>query len=77
MASEVIISDNGYRGSVVTFSSTAELSIKFSDHKEISTFNAAVDSIPLMGYQTRIDKALRLTQSQMFTRRNGARVGAR
>lgn len=36
-------------------------------------FNRAVDGIPLMGQQTRIDKALRTVQKYMFSEVNGAR----
>ena len=69
------VSDNGSRASVLTFSSSSELSIKFGDHFDINNFNAAVDSIPLMGSTTRIDRALRLTQKEMFKPENGARSG--
>lgn len=61
------------KASVITFSSRTELSIKFSDYKNASNFNAAVDGIPLMGYQTRIDKALQQAKTEMFSRQNGAR----
>ena len=67
------VSDDGSRSSVVTFSYYAEHSITFKDHKDITSFNAAVDAIPLMGSTTRIDKALRLTQKEMFKIDNGAR----
>ena len=75
LASKFIIRGKGVRGSVVTFSSNAQLSIKFNDHDKTSTFNKAIDNIPLMGFETKIDRALRLTQSQMFTQNNGARAG--
>ena len=75
LASKFSISEHGIRGSVVTFSSFTLLSIKFNEHYQTSTFNVAVDKIPLIGLKTRIDKALRLTQSQMFTQNNGARHG--
>lgn len=67
------ITNNDVQASVVTFSSWAQLSIKFSDHKTTDAFNAAVDAIPLMGLQTRIDKALRKAQSDMYIAANGAR----
>lgn len=69
------INNNNARSSVITFSSTSELSIKFNDHSSTDSFNAAVDAIPLMGLQTRIDKALNLARDEMFTTRNGARPG--
>ena len=44
-----------------------------NDHFDITSFNRAVDAIPLMGFTTRIDRALRLAQKKMFTEGNGAR----
>ena len=63
------------RAGVITFSHNVEHSIKLNDHTDLASFNAAVDAIPLMGSVTRIDKALRLTQKEMFTVANGARAG--
>jgi len=68
------ISKDGPRASVVTFSLKAELSIKFKDYFDITSFNNAVDAIPLMGRLTRIDLALRVAQNDMFTTKNGARA---
>ena len=67
------VSGDGSRAGVITFSVNAEHSIKMKDHADISSFNAAVDAIPLMGFTTRIDKALRLAQNELFTLENGAR----
>ena len=75
MTSKFIIKDQGVRASVVTFSSYSVLSIKFNDYNTTSTFNAAVNNIPLIGLATRIDSALRLVQKEMFTQENGARPG--
>lgn len=69
------VSSNGSRAGVVTFSYYTEHSIKLNDHSDIGSFSRAVDRIPLMGSTTRIDKALRLTQNEMFTLPNGARPG--
>ena len=69
------VSKDGSRAGIVTFSYYAKLSIKLSDHTDIFAFNDAVDVIPLMGSTTRIDKALRLTQNELFTLENGARPG--
>ena len=68
-------SPDGNRAGVVTFSHDVEHSIKLKDHKNIYSFNAAVDAIPLMGSTTRIDRALRLTQRELFAPENGARPG--
>ena len=67
------ISADGSRVGVVTFSFNAEHSIKLKDHSDKSSFNAAVDAIPLMGSTTRIDRALRLTQKELFAAENGGR----
>ena len=75
LVSNFDITVNDVRSSVVTFSSRSELSIKFSDHSTTSSFNSAVDAIPLMGLLTRIDRALRTTQREMFLTANGARTG--
>lgn len=75
LASSFDITKNDVRASVITFSSHSELSIKFNDHTDTGSFNAAVDAIPHMGYQTRIDKALMLAQNAMFKEENGARKG--
>ena len=75
LASTFGVSDKESRAGVVTFSYYTEHSIKLNDHSDLSSFNEAVDKIPLMGSTTRIDKALRLTQKEMFTLPNGARPG--
>lgn len=74
LASKFKISSGGVRGSVVTFSTESELSIRFNDHSSTSSFNNAIDNIPFMGFQTRIDKALRTTQREMLNAQNGARA---
>merc|ERR1712168_1680967 len=63
------------RAGVITFSARSKHSIKLSDHNDFASFSAAVDAIPLMGFTTRIDKALRLTQMELFAPRNGGRPG--
>ena len=50
------VSSQGTRAGVVTFSSKAKHSIKLKDHKNVDSFKAAVDGIPLMGFRTRIDR---------------------
>ena len=73
-ASFGVSADNG-RAGVVTFSHDSEHSIKLNDHTRLTTFNEAVDNIALMGSTTRIDKALRTAQKEMFSVRNGGRPG--
>ena len=69
------VSEQGARAGVVTFSFNTEHSIKLNDHYDLFSFSDAVDKIPLMGHTTRIDRALRLTQSEMFSIANGGRPG--
>lgn len=69
------VSDGNARAGVVTFSHNSEHSIKLNDHTSLASFNEAVDKIALMGSTTRIDRALRTTQKEMFAVRNGARPG--
>ena len=69
------VSPNASRAGVVTFSYFSELSVKLSDHGDLSSFKQAVDNIPLMGSTTRIDKALRLAQKELFSLGNGGRAG--
>ena len=73
LATSFGISPDGSRAGVVTFSARAEHSIKLSDHNDVHSFSHAVDAIPLMGFTTRIDRALRLTQRELFAPKNGGR----
>ena len=69
------VNANGSRAGVVTFSYNAEQSIKLNDYNDLSSFSGAVDNIALMGWRTRIDKALQVAQKSMFSLNNGGRVG--
>ena len=69
------VSEDDSRAAVITFSYYSEHSIKLNDYTDIRSFGDAVDAIPLMGSTTRIDRALRLTQRELFTVENGARAG--
>ena len=73
LARALEISKDGTHLSVISFSSEAKLEIKLSDYQDINTFESAVDAIPLMKMQIRIDKALRLAQKEMFAQINGGR----
>ena len=73
IAAQFGVNQNTSRIGVISFSYFTELSIKLNEHDNLHTFNKAVDDIPYMGSTTRIDKALRLTQSELFDEKNGAR----
>ncbi len=67
------LSRDGSRAGVVTFSARAEHSIKMNDHEDINSFETTVDQIRNMGLTTRIDRALRLAQKELFAPENGGR----
>lgn len=69
------VSENGTRSGVILFSKKAELSIKLNSYYDTAAFYEAVNQIRYMQSQTFIDKALRLAQTQLFTKENGARDG--
>lgn len=73
LAESFEISEAGSRAGVVTFSYHAKLSIAMNQHTSVKDFNKAVDEEPLMGYTTRIDKALQLAKEQLMV---GARSDA-
>ena len=73
IAAQFGVNQNNSRIGVISFSYFAELSIKLDEHDNQHTFNKAVDDIPNMGSTTRIDRALRLAQKELFDERNGAR----
>lgn len=73
LAQSFAIAEAGSRAGVVTFSYNAEVSIRMDQFKKLADFKKAVDSIPLMGYTTRIDKALRLAKGKLMI---GARKDA-
>ena len=61
------------KAAVITFSHDAELSIKYNDYLTLDNFKRAVDGLPLFGYTTRIDLALKLARAQFLSSKNGAR----
>ena len=65
------------RISVMSYSKNATVHIKFTDFFDKSQLKAAVKNIPYESLNTRIDKALALAKSEMFTEANGARPYAR
>ena len=65
---------NGTHAAMIDFSLYAYLAIKLSFYTDVPSFNNAVDSIPLIGYMTRIDLALKVANEEMFAAENGGRV---
>ena len=77
LAASLGIGKDGNRGSIVTFSYNAQLTVTLSDSAASPSpdFSALVDKVPFMGYTTRIDRALTLVMNEMFKKANGARDG--
>ena len=75
-AKKLKISEIGNHAGAMLFSSTPELSIKFSDHSNVEGFIKAVEELPLLGGTTRIDLALQKAFDEVFTLKNGMRASA-
>lgn len=60
---------------LVTYSSTANLHIRFRDRLNQDTFNKIVQQLPFAAGGTRFDKALKLAAEDVFTAEGGARPG--
>lgn len=73
IAAQFGVNQKSSRVGVISFSYFAKLSIKLDEHDSLYSFNKAVDDIPNMGSTTRIDRALRLAQNELFNEKNGAR----
>merc|ERR1712018_25941 len=73
LVQSVVISEQGGRAAVTSFSNMAELQIKFDDHIHYSTFETALDQIPYVGSTTKIDLGLEVALDEMFQVFNGMR----
>ena len=47
------VSETGSRAGVISFSSSAHHNIKLGQHKDLASFNSALDDIPFLGNTTR------------------------
>lgn len=65
------------RVSVMTYSKNANVYVKFDQYFDKTALKSAVDGIPYEALNTRIDKALALAKTEMFSPANGARPYAR
>ena len=70
------MSPSGGHAAVTLFSSTANLEIKFSDHTNFNSFEAAVDGLPKANGGTRMDTGMYVALEQMFNTSNGMRPSA-
>lgn len=76
LAKKLTVSEDGVNIGVVTFSYYAQLTIKLSANKDTESFVRAAGTIPLMKSQTYIDRALRVSHTELFTEANGDRKDA-
>ena len=76
LVKSIVLSPQGGRVSVATFSNQAELMIKFSDHQTSSSFEAALDALPYLGSTTKINLGLMVALEEMFQVSNGMRLDA-
>lgn len=58
---------------VISYSDDAQIDIKFGEYSNVNDFNAAVDGVKHQRQRTRIDKALDLAATSLFTAKGGAR----
>lgn len=73
IAKEMQVAPGKSRASVILFSTSAALYKSFYRFEELSEFNMHVDDLPMVGGTTRLDKAIELAASEMFTTKNGMR----
>ena len=60
---------------VIIYGTDAITAVRFADASNNVIFNAAVDTMPYLRGETRIDKALHLAHSELLSHRRGARKG--
>lgn len=75
VANSFIIGQGKALTAVIQYGTAATTAIRFTDHMNNADFNAAVDALPYLRGETRIDKALHLASSELLTERSGARAG--
>lgn len=62
---------------LISYSSDAQMEVSFQDKADRKEFEQAVDLIPHTKGRTRLDKALKLASSRLFTASEGSRSGKR
>ncbi len=69
VASRFEIDEAGSHGGVIVFSSDGFIRplINFTDFLTTESFNEAVGNLPYYGYMTRIDTALKLAHTHLYT----------
>lgn len=73
LASTFILSRRNTQAGVIIYSDDAQMYSTFGQYPDIERFKRAVDSLPYLRKRTRIDKALKLASTNLFTSQGGAR----
>lgn len=69
------LSKLGTHAAVIVYGTDASVDIKLGQYETIEEFSDAVRKLKYKGGETRIDKALAMATSQVFTPENGGRSG--
>ena len=75
VANSLIIGPGKAFPAVIQYGTNATTAIRFTDYMNNTDFNKAVDALPYLRGETRIDKALQLASSELLTEDSGARAG--
>lgn len=73
IAREFDVSMHGTHVGLVLYNNDAEVITAFNNKTTLKNFETKVDNLPLKGGKTRLDKALRLVASDVFTKEKGMR----
>lgn len=75
VANSFIIGPGKAFTAVIQYGTNATTAIRFTDYMNNTDFKTAVDALPYLRGETRIDKALQLASSELLKERSGARAG--
>lgn len=70
---EFDVSMYGSHVSIILYNNNAEVVTGFNNKTTLKNFENTVDNLPLRGGKVRLDKALRLAASEVFTKEKGMR----
>ena len=71
------VSPDGNRIGVIQYSTSAKVEIHFDDYFVNKSLNNAIQNIPYLNGDSRIDLGLKLARDDLFKTSNGAREGVR
>lgn len=77
LASSFDPSSTKHQLGLISYSNDAQMEVSFKEKADRKTFEEAIDRVPHKKGRTRLDKALKLASSQLFTANGGIRPGQR